>query len=330
MSQLGKKARIWGKKRVERDASILGDGDESSVLPGDFIIPYENVYPTPPPTVYVELQTLQLAAATASVQPTPLTELTPTVSVDTSKAPELPSYPANVRFKVSNNEGAEETLIFLLSHDVNFVTAHPCSPSQRVKFLKSPTSPTIQNIDVTGSDMLGNNSRPAYRMGKKEAHHLVYSEVSHLAGHPLHKFFNYTVIHISELIQKRGAALPELISPPGSIKPAQSGAKPNNNGVLVVDCITNFAEPPGSPTLERVDTGSSSLLAERLDSYPAAAQMHLESRRRQFGSDMEILVRALCAEKGWNAVISRRKRGCLACAVREAAALGWKVIVRVE
>ena len=59
-------------------------------------------------------------------------------------------------------------------------------------------------------------------------------------------------------------------------------------------------------------------------------KMHAETRRRQFGSDMEILARAVCAERGWNAVISRRRRGCLACAIREAGALGWRVILRVD
>jgi hypothetical protein len=62
----------------------------------------------------------------------------------------------------------------------------------------------------------------------------------------------------------------------------------------------------------------------------ASKKMHSETRRRQFGSDMEILVRAICAEKGWNALISRRRRGCLACAIREAGALGWKVVIRVD
>lgn len=148
----------------------------------------------------------------------------------------------------------------------------------------------------------------------------------------MHKYFNYAVIHISELIQKRDATLAQLLSTAGSNKLAQSSTKLGTNGVLVVDCITNFAEQPQSPTLERIDTGSSwsSPITERRESFPAAAKMHLESRRRRFGSDMEILVRALCAEKGWNAIISRRKRGCLACAVREAGALGWKVIVRVD
>lgn len=50
--------------------------------------------------------------------------------------------------------------------------------------------------------------------------------------------------------------------------------------------------------------------------------------KRVFGSDMEMLARALCSERGWNALVSRRGRNCLACSVREAGALGWRVILR--
>ena len=50
---------------------------------------------------------------------------------------------------------------------------------------------------------------------------------------------------------------------------------------------------------------------------------------KEYGSDLEMLGRALCAERGWDALVSRRGRGCLACAVREAGALGWRGILRV-
>ncbi len=50
---------------------------------------------------------------------------------------------------------------------------------------------------------------------------------------------------------------------------------------------------------------------------------------RKRGSDLEMLARAVCAERGWNALVSRRGRGCLACAVREAGALGWRVVIRI-
>ena len=129
------------------------------------------------------------------------------------------------------------------------------------------------------------------------------------------------VVHISDLVEKkRDKSLTDLLAVPPTNKPNTIVPRINNH-VLVIDCITNIGEM-------QVSAASSPIL-ERRDSFPAAAKMHFESRRRQFGSDMEVLVRALCAEKGWNAIISRRKRGCLACAVREAGALGWKVVVRV-
>lgn len=99
--------------------------------------------------------------------------------------------------------------------------------------------------------------------------------------------------------------------------------------MLVIDCITGFAEQPKSPAVAEIMKPSSSPILDRKGSFSAAARMHLESQKRQFGSDMEIMVRAICAQRGWNAVISRRSRSCLACAIREAGALAWRVIIRV-
>lgn len=144
-----------------------------------------------------------------------------------------------------------------------------------------------------------------------------------LLGHPLHKSYNYKVMHITELIQRKHSDLSELISSP-------SDEKTPNDTVLVIDCMTSIAGVPQLAILQQLSTPSSSPVAERKPSFSAYAKMHVESRDRQFGSDMEILVRALCAEKGWNAIISRRRRGCLACAIREAGALAWKVIIRVD
>lgn len=146
-------------------------------------------------------------------------------------------------------------------------------------------------------------------------------------GHPLHKSYNYNVVHISELLQRRHYFLADFLREPNTTTAnSKPSSKANTNRVLVIDCITNILDVPPSPMLERTTPGSSPVL-ERMGSFPP--QMNLESRRRNLGSDLEILVRALCAQNGWNALISRRKRGCLACAVREAGALGWKVIARV-
>lgn len=163
-AHLGKKARLWAKKRVERESSILGDADEYSVLPADFIIPHENNYSTPPPLMSVTLRSLELLAPANSIQATPFAK-SASLAGSNTKDPELLSFPANINFGVSIDGFAPEDFSFSLSYDISFVTAHPCSPSHRVRFLKSPSSPTIQQIDVSGSDMLGKSSRPAHRTG---------------------------------------------------------------------------------------------------------------------------------------------------------------------
>ncbi|KAI5464486.1 hypothetical protein BGZ63DRAFT_351217 [Mariannaea sp. PMI_226] len=310
--RLGKRARLWAKKRLERESSILGDADETSVLPADFIIPHETNYSTPPPLLVVKFGSLELLAPANSVQTEPFQKQKQEdgASTGSDKEPELLSHPATVSFSVSIDDQVTEQFSFSLAYDVIFVTAHPCTPSRSVRFVKSPTSPTIQQIDVSGSDLFSKSSRPAHR-----------------TGHPLHKYYNFTVMHISELLRKQHVPLSELLAVPTSDRRGAQGK--GSERVLVIDCVTNLApESPTSPTLERLTSKYN--IVQRRGSFPAAAQMHFESRKRQFGSDMEILVRSICAQNGWNAVISRRKRGCLACAIREAGALQWKVIIRVE
>lgn len=213
-------------------------------------------------------------------------------------------------------------------------------------------------------------------------------------GHPLHKYFTYSAIHLVDLLNQPDASLEDLLKR-GAAMNRSSNSLPSavparEPRVLVIDCITGFA-PPRSPELQelsRVSSLSSSFayeptgaplvqvpspgmnsaemhrrrpstaasISSRIDinnnnnnsnnsSNSTSAnnrfrnsvnfstiesKMNLGTRRRRFGSDMEVLARALCAERGWSALISRRRRGCLACAIREAGALAWKVVIRVE
>jgi hypothetical protein len=330
LTRLGRKARIWGKKRVEKESSILGDGNENTVLPADFVVPRENSYSTPPPSIAITLQTFKLLRSVENVHPSPLSELTGTPMTESPKAPDLPTHPAKFIFRVSLDGQSPEEIAFTLAYDISFVTAHPCAPSRRVRIMKSPESPTIQQIDVSGAKEFGRASRSAHRAGKVFPTSKNQPIRSQRLGHPLHKYYDYTVVHLSDLIRRRHQSLADLINPDPTKKAvSRSGDK----RVLVIDCVTNYAdqpESPISPVLERMNSGgstSSLALVESWGNLPG--RMHLEYRKRQYGSDMEILVRALCAQKGWNALISRKKRGCLACAIREAGALGWRVIIRV-
>ena len=164
---LGRKARLWGKKKVERESSIFGNGKESNLQPSDFTIPHENIYASPPPMVYVELLSLDLSSTSSDFVPaTPLSELVPTPTREHhSKAPEVVSHPAKIKFFVSLGAGMEEEVTYPLTYDINFVTAHPCAPSQRVRVLKSPASPTARKFEALG-EILEQSSRPAFRTGK--------------------------------------------------------------------------------------------------------------------------------------------------------------------
>lgn len=358
ISQTGKRARLWGKTIIERESDVLGDADPSDVLPADFIIPHESHYSQPPPSnIRIELKSLDFFAPVDSLHTTPTEEKDKTPFSEYSKPPELHTYPASIAFTMSY-DGLDQDQEFncALSKDVYFVTAHPCAPSKQVKFFKSPSSPTIQQIDVGGND---------WSSGKTASQ-------AHAMGHPLHKYYTYRAIHLTELLNMPHSSLEALLTPDKSnqhINNISSSSIPRTPRVLVIDCITGFA-PPHSPdmlSLSRMSSLSSSFgldqisppqlsiptppnnrqkvpvlekrpstaasttsRASRFDPSSPESRMRLPTRRRQFGSDLEILVRALCAEKGWNAIISRRRRGCLACAIREAGALGWKVVIRVD
>ncbi|KAL2758565.1 hypothetical protein ACRALDRAFT_2052074 [Sodiomyces alcalophilus JCM 7366] len=317
MDKTGKNARLWAKADIEKESAVLGDADPLSVLPADFIIPFENTYRQPPPSLDVQVQSLNLFAPVNSVHTTPTEEHAPTPFSDVSRVSQTHTYPSSISFSVISSAGKTQEYTFALSKDVYFVTAHPCAPSAHVRVIKSPSSPTIQQIDVTGTGAPGK----------------AFSSAT-ITGHPLHKYFTYTVIHLSELLQKQATStLDDLLMATDStvrrpsLTPAASLNTPPR--VLVIDCITSLKMPPQSA--HDAPSSPSSPVSERHGCLSMeTANLHLESRRRQFGSDMEIIVRALCAEKGWNAIISRRRRGCLACAIREAGALGWKVIIRVD
>lgn len=283
------------------------------MLLGDFVIPQEKAYSMPPPGVHVELLSLELTSPAESVPATPLAEMVATATAECCRAPEMLSYPASVRFLVSMDGRGGEEFTYPLAYDISFVTAHLCAPSHRVRMLKLPSSSTIQKIDVSGSDALGGGLALGIQDGLAGGLPVGGWTTADLVltGHPLHKYYSYAVVHMAELVQKPRATLTELLA---DASPGRAADK----GVLVVDCVTKTGEAgPQSPALKRVASSS-------------PARMYLESQKRQFGSDVEVLARAVCAQRGWNAIVSRRRRGCLACAIREAGALGWRVIVRAE
>lgn len=97
-----------------------------------------------------------------SVQTTPTIDIATSLSYE-SMIPAIRDYTPSMTFNVTtweNDEDQEHT--FHVAKDVYFVTSHPCVPSHHVRILKSPSSPTIQQIDLSG--------RPAIKNGKLSGH----------------------------------------------------------------------------------------------------------------------------------------------------------------
>jgi hypothetical protein len=294
-------ARIWNKKTVERDSHVLGDSGASSILPGDFTLPVAD--PPSSVTLQVKLESLNLFNSVESVQVTPA-EDGPTPLTDTTEKFDIGTYSAMMRFSVST-EGLEVREVNLaLAYDVHFVTAHPCVPSKHTHIIHTPTSPASDAQPV----QLEKKSRGSTAHDIFAGMHFPFLSYPSFtdtgsSGHPLHKSYNYTRHHFSAIL---------LFNPSTS-----SGSDPlaslhtSSTEIFVIDCTE--VTPPA--------------LTSTHQSQHVLSTIYV-SRKRRFGSDLEVMARAWCAEKGLNALISRRGRNCIACSIREARALGWKIVLR--
>lgn len=112
------------------------------------------------------------------------------------------------------------------------------------------------------------------------------------SGHPLHKAFTYTKLPLSHVLSiPLRTSFATLLTPPTSPTLSQSSLHTTSSNIpkiLVIDCTDQDSE-------------------DAIDIF-----------RNENSYDKELLARAICAERGWNAVISRKNRCCLACSIREA------------
>jgi hypothetical protein len=123
---------------------VLGNGDVSTILPGDFTLPVDDVLDAE--NLEVTLKSLELFTAIDSVNDTPRDENQTPISeaTETIEIPGIKSYTSLMTFTVNSLGGGSRDLSFNISYDVYFVTAHPCVPSHHTNLLDSPTSPLFQ------------------------------------------------------------------------------------------------------------------------------------------------------------------------------------------
>lgn len=285
------RSRLWQKAAIEHDGNVIGGADASSVLPGDFLVPSDESIQEP---LTVSFASLDLFSDDDSSEPTPGEDSSTMQTEHTETTQSIQTYSGMMRFFVKVDGEEKKEINVAITHDVQFVTAHPCIPPPPSEVLKSPTSPTFHH-----------SPKPNPSLAPKIS-----------PCHPLHKGFTWTTISLSTLM-----ATPS--SMPLALLLSTSSSRPKTADTISSSHTTS-SNIPKALVVDCTDMSMSGF-----PSRPGPATGAEEGRGKRYGSDLEVLARALCAERGWNVLISRRGRCCVSCAIREAAALGWRVILRV-
>lgn len=140
MDNTPKTARIWKKQLVEKDSHVLGDGDPSSILSGDFSLPGSEQEEFD--HLIVKLVSLDLFASEDSEFSTPAGDQ-PTPSTDVTQRQDIKNYSAMMRFTINSKGHESRETNIALTYDVHFVTAHPCVPTRNNSILQTQISPTF-------------------------------------------------------------------------------------------------------------------------------------------------------------------------------------------
>lgn len=209
-----------------------------------------------------------------------------------------------------------------LLYEVRFVTAHPCVPSQHTRLLSPTTTTAISTPQSSTTTMEG---------------HADAKVVPVHSGHPLHSSYNYSCHSLLNVLQQSTADktghkfILNILSTTN-----------NPNEVYVIDCSLKPVDktPPANHIASQLVTKNSTPTTSTSEATSAD-----DTDAPKGPEDAEMLARAWCAEHGFNALISRRhqrntqgkgkghgeqNRGCcIACSVREARALGWRIVLRI-
>ncbi|KAH8730638.1 hypothetical protein GQ44DRAFT_606429 [Phaeosphaeriaceae sp. PMI808] len=210
-----------------------------------------------------------------------------------------------------------------LAFDVQFVASWPCSPPTPTPVLSMPLilkRPLTSSVSRTSSKQGGNarmsrrNShgfepllshppdstdiapKPMYTVDTHNDSDVTITKRRLMNSHPLHSSYKYKIIPVVEV-------LAQDFVPPFDTYAHKSMARP--------------ASSPKSAEGERKEE---EVVNDKM------AVLVLDARA---STDLQLLARAWCAEKGFHAIIAHTERTCLACCIREARGLGIHVVIRL-
>jgi hypothetical protein len=220
---------------------------------------------------------------------------------------------------VSDDQAVSHT--FTLTYDVHFVTCWPCTtaaaapnPSANLpKILRRSITGNVSRSSSKGSTAhLRRNSHgfepllshppDASDIAPKRMYDVTNAQdveapatnIKPMNAHLLHKTYSHKVVPVSDVLD------PDFLLP-FALHTSKSSER-----------LLALSRSQDSDT-DTIKNDKKSVLV-------------LDARA---SSDLELLARAWCADKGLHAIISRVGRTCLACSIREARGLGINIVIRV-
>ncbi|KAI4702138.1 hypothetical protein J4E81_002500 [Alternaria sp. BMP 2799] len=221
---------------------------------------------------------------------------------------------------VSRGDAVSHTIT--LAYDVQFVTSFPCTtaasapPSftHRPKVLRrsgtgtisrssSKHSVTLSRRNSHGFEPLLSHPPDAADIAPKRMYEASTGpEVETLAtsskpmnAHPLHQSYSYKIVPVTDVLDS------------DFLLPFELHTSKSTERLL------DLSRSNDSDTAETIKNSKKAVLV-------------LDARA---SSDLQLLARAWCAEKGLHAIVSRVGRTCLGCSIREARGLGIHIVIRV-
>ncbi|KAJ4368931.1 hypothetical protein N0V83_006013 [Neocucurbitaria cava] len=289
---------------IVQDSAIAPEGTLASVKSEDFVLP-SDTEPFPAQSV-----------AFVSWELTPLN--TDLMDTDSLSGPPSESdiHVPSVTFSIPDQTSSH---VFTLAYDIQFITSWPCTtpasapvrPTSRPYILRRSLTDTLSRSSSRRSDTLSRRNshgfepllshppdsadiapKRMYSPDPEEGLDTPSPMGKPLNAHLLHKFYLHKVVPVTEVL----------------------------NSEFVLPFATSISRSATRSSLHGLENDIDANIHDK------SAILVLDARGP---SDLQLLARAWCAEKGLHALIGKVDRTCLACCIREARGLGVNIVIRV-
>ncbi|KAF1851951.1 uncharacterized protein K460DRAFT_401950 [Cucurbitaria berberidis CBS 394.84] len=291
---------------VVQDSAIAPKDALTTIKPEDFVLPSDS---ESVPGHSITFTSWEL---------TPLNpDLIDTDSLSTQPT-EIDIHVPSVTF-ASADQTASHT--FTLAYDVHFVTSWPCTTPASAP-MPAASRPIILRRSLTET-LSRSSSKRSETLSRRNSHGF-----EPLLSHPPDS---------SDIAPKR------MYSPDSEdgVDSSSLIGKPLNAHLLHISYlhkivpVADVLDPAFILPFATYASGSAPRLTSSSPDHGNEMDANLTDRKAVLvldargSSDLQLLARAWCAEKGFHAIVGRVQRTCLACCIREARGLGVNVVIRV-